>query len=396
MMPGIPAGSPVVSNDGEYVFLTHNANFESVGYFSTLWAGPGNGTLFYSRSNETSAFGAVGIFHNPSEGYYDGDNGLNNRNDMIMWCQQPKPDDQSIGAGAMFGFQFPVGFTGDAADFEYFQLGDEPRDFQSGRPPVMANEGRSAYWAISRSAFWAWVGEGTNGRGKFNRGPTGNVGFTRNDAFAGQAPFATPALSSDSAAPFVFGGSAHLEFIRLNFDYTQQVVVATESHIMASAIVDPEDRAVYYVESNGMVHQVNFDSIGDIWTYTLGFGVEGEIALHPNGRALYIADTRGLITALQVAEIPQTTAPSVFPTDIASESPSKAPAVPTESPTSSPTGSTPAPMEGPTPPPIDAPTRAPADGVDPPTDDPPTAAPSDAARPLSLMALMVAAAMMLL
>jgi hypothetical protein len=226
MLAGIPSGTPVVSNDGEYVFLTHNANFATVGYFSTLWAGPGNGALFYSMSNETSAFGAVGIFHNPSEGYYDGANGVNNRNDMIMWCQQPKPEDATIDDGAMFGFQFPVGFTGiNASDIGYFQLGDEPRDFQSDKPPVITNEGRSAYWGVSRSGYWAWVGEGTNGRGKFNRGPTNTVGFTRNEPIPGQPVFATPALSSDTAAPVIFGGSAGLEFIRLSSDYNSSCIV---------------------------------------------------------------------------------------------------------------------------------------------------------------------------
>ena len=83
-MEGIPSGTPVISDDGDYVFMTHNANFNSIGYFSALWAAEA-GTLFYSMSNETSAFGPLGIYHSPAEGYYDGENGVDNTNDMIMW-----------------------------------------------------------------------------------------------------------------------------------------------------------------------------------------------------------------------------------------------------------------------------------------------------------------------
>jgi hypothetical protein len=339
MLEGIASGSPVVSDDGDYVFLTHNTNFETVGYFSTLWAAQ-NGTLFYSMTNETSPFGPPGIFHSPAEGYYDGGNGDGNTNDLIQWTVQPKPDAATIGKGAIFGFQFPVTFNDTPDDVGYFLMGDIDRDFMGITRPVMTNEGRSSYWSVSRSAYYAWVGQAGFDRYKFSRFPTAVEGFSRNLISPGQPCFAAPALSSDPTEPVLFGGSADTEFVRLNFDFTVKTSVTTSSHIMAEAKVDPADRAVYFVESDGIVHQASFDTIADIWSLPLAFGVEGEMAISKNGAILYAADTRGFITALQVADIPVTLMPSASPSTSPSMNPTgptAGPAVATAGPTASPT-----------------------------------------------------------
>jgi hypothetical protein len=277
-------------------------------------------------------------------------------------------------------------------------LGDEPRGFQAITPPSITNEGRSAYWSVSRSSYIAWVGEEGLDRWHFNRGSNGNQGFTRNDDFPGTPCFAAPALSSDPAQPVVFGGSAFTEFIRLNYDFTEEIIVRTDSHIMAKAVVDPEDRTVYYAESNGLIHQARFDNIADIWQYALGFGVEGEIALSSNGAILYVADTRGFITALQVAEIPITGAPSAIPSDAPSSVPTKAPVTPTEAPTAGPTATivaSAAPTNGPTATVTSAPTSP--DVEMPSTSSTPAPAVpegSGAAQPMWLVALVGAAACM--
>jgi hypothetical protein len=221
-LEGIPAGSPQVSSDGSYVFLTHNVMDQSLGYFTILDA-TSAGVVWYSEpamteGNSTVAFGPVGIYHTPAEGNYDpigGEGGMgavsegeNNMNDFLMWCNQPKPADAAIQNGVMYGFQFPRDFDGNVTDVSYFQLGQEEVDFQSTTPPVITNSGFSAYWSVTRSSSRAWADK------RFSRARTGAAGFTRNTAFPGQSIFATPALSNNGSDPFVFFGTASTEFVR--------------------------------------------------------------------------------------------------------------------------------------------------------------------------------------
>jgi plastocyanin len=380
-LEGVAAGSPVVSDDGGYVFLTHNADGKKIGYFTALWAAS-NGTTFYSASDEDAPFAPPGIFHNPAEGFYDGGNGVGNMNDVIMWANAVQPGATTIGTGTTYVFQFPVGFDNTAVDIGFFVLGDMAREFLGASAPVITNEGRSVYYSISRSGFVCWVGEEGLPREYFSRAATRTVGFTRNSGFPGTPVFASPALSSDSAQPVVFGGSASAEFVRMTYDLSSTLAVDTTSHIMAEAKVDPGDRTVYFVESSGMLHSVNFNNIQNRWSFDVGFSVEGDMAMSADGSVLYIGDTRGMITAVQVAEIAPTPEPSSLPTALASESPSSAPSVPTEPPSGVPTGvpTTDVPTQSPTASPTKAPVEAPTSEAPVVTGTPvefPTDAPTD-------------------
>ena len=326
-MNGVATGSPVMSSDGDYIFLTHNSNFGTMGTFTSLWA-PGDGSLFYSRTNVTSPFAPLGIYHSPIEGNYDGLEGRNNTNDMIMWSLSPMNNATVINDGDTFGFQFPLGFDGNASEVGYFMLGLNPRTFRAITAPVLTNRGLYAYFSASRSEFYGWNGNLDNARGSFNRGPQEHIGFTRNAAFKGQCVFASPALSSSTDQPFIFGGTASPEFVRMNYNFSQETVVNTSYLIKAEARVDPFDRAVYFVEESGFLHQVNFDTIQDIWTQDMGGMVTGEMALSPKGYVIYVADTSGAVTALQLSDIPVTPSPSAPP----SYSPSAGPTAPTAAP----------------------------------------------------------------
>jgi hypothetical protein len=79
-------------------------------------------------------FAPPGIHHGPAEGYYEG--GENNRNDILVWSGQPRPDDAAVGSGMTSASQFPIGFLGEANGVGYTILGVEVLDFQ-------ANDGRS-------------------------------------------------------------------------------------------------------------------------------------------------------------------------------------------------------------------------------------------------------------
>ena len=93
-LAGVALGSPVVSDDGTFVYLTHNSDFNTVGIFTTLFGG--DGSTFLSQTNTTSPFAPVGIFHSPIEGNYDLDAGRGNTNDFMMWSQAPLPGETTI------------------------------------------------------------------------------------------------------------------------------------------------------------------------------------------------------------------------------------------------------------------------------------------------------------
>ncbi len=338
-LEGIAQGDPQISSDGGYVFLTHN-EFDasnSTGHFTILEANVGE--VFYTGATaDNRAFGPPGIYHMPIEGNYDPlvsgapvSEGENNRNDFLMWSQTPNPSDVTIANGYLYGFQFPRDFTGNTSGVAFFELGTEEVDFQSTTPPVITDEGLSAYWGVSRSSFRGWTDK------RFSRARSVAVGFERNIDFAGEAVFAPPALSNNGSDPIIFGGSASTQFIRMTADFATTVVVTTESYVYSKAHVDGQERAVYYVESNGNLHQADFVSLTDIWNYTVNFAVEGEMALTPNNDLLIIADKRGVITALEVAEILATEPPSAFPSDMPSMAPSGVgePAAPVGSPVAS-------------------------------------------------------------
>lgn len=388
-LDGVASGSPQVSSDGLFVYLTHNSDEGSNGHFTILdanYTSMDAGTIFYSDSSgdlgedPTNAYAPLGIFHSPTEGNYDPlvsgarvSEGEFNTNDMIMWSQTPKPSDEKLENGFLFGFQFPRDFIGNVSDISYFQMGNFERDFQSLTAPVMTNNGLSAYWGVTRSGFRGWTPK------RFSRARSASIGFTRNDDFPGQPVWAQPAVSNDGPTPFIFSGSAAKEFVKMNFDFTEQVIVPTLGYVKTKALVDVEERAVYYVESNtGILHQANVVDLTDLWTIPVNFSVEGEMALTPRSDVLIVADTRGVVTALQLAEIPTTESPTSFPTDGPTVTPTMAPTN-----TSSPVESTASPTAIPTLSPIPEPTVAPVAPVAAPIDPSPVASspvvPEDAA-----------------
>lgn len=320
-LEGVAAGCPQVSSDGAYVFLTHNADDLTNGHFTILDGS--TGSIFYEGSSgeaedePTKRYGPIGIFHSPEAGNYDPiisgapvSEGDFNTNDMILWSQSPKPLDASIENGYLYAFQFPRDFVGNSSEISYFQMGNFERDFQTITPPVMTNKGMSVYWGVSRSGFRGWTPK------RFSRARDVSIGFTRNDDFPGQPVWAPPALSNDGPEPFIFGGSAAMEFVKMNWDFSKTSVVATTGYVKTKALIDGDERAVYYVESdNGILHGANFDDITDMWTQPMNFTVDGEMALTPRSDVLIVADTRGVITAYQVANIPITDAPSNLPSD---------------------------------------------------------------------------------
>ncbi|CAJ1968734.1 unnamed protein product [Cylindrotheca closterium] len=350
-LEGEHSGSPVVSDDGNYVFLTHNSPDKTTGYFSILDA---NLEIVVTRSN-AGAFAPPGIYHSPEEGFYDPipgvADGFLNTNDLIMWSLTPQVPNAPVPSGRIFAFQFARDYEiRDIDTLNYFNTGTD-RAFRTITPPVITNKGRSVYWSTSRSEFFGFIGNPGVDRARFNRNPNLRIQFEMNAQWSGQPIFSTPAVSTEAdGSAVVFGGSASNEFFRFAhfFNGTDgeasriliartPVTTATSTLIVTSPVIDPLARAVYYVESDGTLHQANYDTIEDIWTETIPDGVQGEMAMNADGSILYVMSVEGRIIALGVAEEAPSMSPTTEPVSVPSMSPTAEPSgIPSMSPTAEP------------------------------------------------------------
>jgi hypothetical protein len=303
---GEAVGTPLISDNGKYVFLNVNQN-GSFGFFTILSAVMG-GSRFFNRLVTTCPFAPPGIFHNPVQGYYDG--GAGNTNDIIMWsCDARAP---FLDFGGIFAFQFPVNFADDALDLDITFLRDASGEFWGRTPPVLTNGGLSAYWTSSGSRYYTWVGESGLAQNQFDRDPTAFVEFTRG-GFQRQPVYAPPALSSDPLEPMIFGGAASAQFVRLNYDYSESLVIDTSSIVQAKAIVSPADDFVYYVESGGIIHQAHVSDLSDNWSTSVSAATVSEIALDSSGLLLYVGDESGTIRSYFVGDVDSTRFPTTEP-----------------------------------------------------------------------------------
>jgi hypothetical protein len=267
VLEGVPSGNPVVSLDGTYVFLNHNSFFGSIGHFSIIDGSTGQ--TVYSQNRTDSPFAPLGIHHAPAEGYYDG--GQNNRNDILVWSFRQMPDDISVSPGATFVFQFPIGFNGEMHHVSFSRLGNADRNFRTIARPTFASDGLSLYLATTRSQFRCWTGKAGINRYRFNRPKTASVGFSRGDPPM-QAVWAPLAISSVSDQEFyLYGGTASNEFVRLNANFSEELMTVTASLVKTEARVSPDKNYVYYIETAGRLHQARSTDLMDRQVFSVSF-----------------------------------------------------------------------------------------------------------------------------
>lgn len=369
-LPGVQAGTPQTSADGRYVLLTHNVD-SSTGYFSVLdtTATGANGILnvSYTNVNETNPFSPLGVYHNPAEGYYDG--GQGNRNDIFIWGFDTAGSATVVGTGQMFAYQRPTG---------YMTLGGV-RDFQSPTAPVLTNAGRSMYWAVTRSQQKAWTGTALLDRDRFNRGRSQTAAFDRGSP-AYIAARASPTLFGSNFEPTVYGPGAAAQVFRMDYNFSSVVTATTTSIVSAKVVVSPQGDVVYFASQDGLLTAGDATTLATIWTRQFNAPIESDMTLNRAGTVLYVADTSGLITALQVANQEGSTTP---PTGQPSFAPITGPPQSSSMPTVVPIGGTPTPVlvSFPTPTtdtasdmPSDTPSRVPAASpAGTPTSTPPSA-----------------------
>jgi len=358
-LDGKHSGNPVISSNGNYVFITHNSEANTVGHFTILSGALETIVTQTGNDNIDGPFAPIGIFHNPAEGFYDPvpgvADGTGNTNDMLLWCLTYQPN-QAVLDGYCFGFQFPIGVAEDEVkDVEYFLLKDANTDddgsrgFRTITPPVLANQGRSAYYSASRSQYYNFVGMENLNRARFNRKPNLKLQFEEDLSWRGQAVNSAPVvIPGENDAATVFGGTAGTEFFRLDhaFDENKTVTETTitksiTNPVYATALVDSWKRAVYYVEDNGQLHQSDYTTIEDLWLLSISGGVEGEMAINEDGSVVYAASKTGKIYGINVAEPYMSAPPSMFTTDGPTAAPTTAAPtmepIPTSSPTPGPT-----------------------------------------------------------
>ena len=373
------SGTPVISENGLYVYLTHN--LVSLGKFTMLFSS-NMGQPIYSQTDLMQPYSPPGIFFNPVQGYYDG--GLANANDLLLWSYRPFPGETGTNLTATFGFQLPDGFNGNNGTLSVLQL-RTGTNWQSQSAPVIFNRGFGAAWAVSRNQIRTWNGMAGVRPTQFDRQASHILGFTPRGNPASQPIFASPALSSDPVAPNIYTGTAINRFVALDNVLNQLWQIDTVGLIPTSPIVSPDDVVVYFAELSGDVYSVITATGARVWTNSpTGRQIRADFAQSNDGFNLYLGDTAGNIVRLRVATGP-TPAPTLSPTDFPSTSPSVGPSmVPSSSPSERPSflapSTTPStsmpsakPSMAPTPTPTPAPTVAPTPA--------PTVAPTVAPTP---------------
>jgi hypothetical protein len=326
---GVAAGTPVSSADGTEIMTTHNVDGQTGSFTVFNTADTTNPAFTYSSAD--SPFGAVGYFHNPVQGYFEGGEG--NTNDVFMWMYNTAGSTDTVGDGQMFAYQKPL--SSGNATLEVNLVGGT-RDYQSPNPPIFTNQGLSMYWAVTAASQRCWIGDGL-ARNNFDGNHAESQGFDRGDPryIASRAP---PTLSSDPAQPVVYGPGAAAQVWRMNFDFSERTEIATTAVVSAKVVISPDEQYVYYATQDGNLYQLDADDLTESWTQIVGDGVTptsiaGEMAQHPTGGWIYLADTVGEIRAYQVANAAPTApvTPTFPPLPVNDTAP---PVVPTTSPPS--------------------------------------------------------------
>lgn len=346
-LEGKCSGTPVISNDGKLIFLTHNSNRGRNGHFSILDGAKGR--PLFSRQNTVAPYAPPGYVWNPTQGNFE-DN-QNNKRDVIIWSYMPVPDADEVGPGRTFAFQLKSDFNNNTGDFEVDVLGPEV-DWQSTTAPLITAKGLSMYWSVSRSKLRAWVrsANATGDDGKFDQSRTADYDFPRGDP-AWLAGFSTPQVDNDETPKILCVGGADPDFACLNANtLAEEWTIGTDSLIKAEARFSTKGDRVYFIEEDGTIQSYNSAApITKHWEQQVSNNVVSNFDLSTDGGVLYYGDVAGKVGAYQLSSTtpppvtPATREPSAAPSNAPPSSPSaptasRQPSSPTPRPTSTTSG----------------------------------------------------------
>jgi hypothetical protein len=222
-LEGSCSGTPVLSGDDAYVFLTHNDI--TSGTFTVLDAS--DGTVFYQEADGAQLLSPPGIYFNPLGGNYA--SGAGNTNDLVVFGNRPALSATSVASSGLstFAFQFPLGFQGTSTGLGVVRLLNNT-DFESTTPPLIVNSGKSMFWGVSRSKINAWTAK------SFDNDVGGNsIGFGRGDP-ASRPVIAELAIGADTVTPTLYVGTAGNEFAAISTSGTDIEVLWNFTNYIAS------------------------------------------------------------------------------------------------------------------------------------------------------------------
>eukprot|EP00566_Odontella_aurita_P006625 CAMPEP_0113555294 /NCGR_PEP_ID=MMETSP0015_2-20120614/16630_1 /TAXON_ID=2838 /ORGANISM="Odontella" /LENGTH=608 /DNA_ID=CAMNT_0000456541 /DNA_START=364 /DNA_END=2191 /DNA_ORIENTATION=- /assembly_acc=CAM_ASM_000160 len=326
-IPGRVSGTPLISSDGKFIFITRNTEDGTVGHFTILSVSEFGKVRFTEASDEFKVNGVVksrapygppGIVHNPSRGMYSG--GIGNTNDFIAWADST--DSGRADIGLTRGFQFPVGFGGiDFTVVRTIKLRDV--GFTSSNKPVMSKDGLNLYFTGTRSSVRAWNAMDFGGPLSWRA----DLARKKNDGL--QPIFSGATLSNDEKKIFV--GSAGATFVALNATGTRGGKLlwnkTTESVVLSEPNISPDDKRVYFIEARGGIVKSYDVRRGSMkWRVDCAFYLpqdanclegrgEGSFSISQNGNTIFFGNTLGVVTALGVAMEP-TVPPTAAPTTL--------------------------------------------------------------------------------
>jgi len=332
ILDGGCSGTPVISSDGAYVFVTHN--FNTTGFFTIL--NGDDGTIFWEHEDSTQPLSPPGIYHNPIFGNYGG--GAGNTNDIVVFANKPFDGESGVGNAGMYGFQFPIAFTGSKDGLSVITLRELDGDaaWQAITPPTITDGGRRMYWGVSRSQIrgWPWLDD----RDTFDRSAPESLGFARADRPLpkSQPIYAKVATTKDVDNEIIFTGSAKNLFTALDRNFNVLWQVELDSPVLHEAQVSPDDSVVYFVEEVGIAYAYKIADGTKLWEKPVDqAGIAAGYTLSLDGSTLYLAaHSSGILYSYQVAEVESTPAPVQDPT-LAPVSPTLAPVSPTLAPVAS-------------------------------------------------------------
>ena len=225
--------------------------------------------------------------------------GFGNANDAFYFGLDVSLDatNVTVGDGQMYAYQ-----AGDAA----VTLIGGVRTFQSGLPPVIANDGLNMYWSVARSQVRCWAGTADLKRTAFDVGSIGSVELARGKP-AYLSANAPPVVTSGET-PMAYGPSAANEIFSLNFDCTAvSIYTFTEPSLVLSnkVLLSNDEMYLYAGTPTGEVWFLDAANLeaGPTWTYPLTVPVQGELALSFDGLHIFVPDVNGLVHALKVSDV---------------------------------------------------------------------------------------------
>lgn len=299
-LEGKVSGTPVISSNGKFTFVTHNT--QDGGYFTIL--SNENGMILFQESAESvyssnEYYGPIGISRNPQQSLERFDK--NNTNDILVWGPYALENEDLANGGSMFGFQVPKKYSGgkNTSLFMTTRLNFATWNFATWTtksPPALSSIGDAMYFSILSDENFAILGW-ADGR-RFDKGPSWDF---FGDSNQDQNLFTnTPTLNPDETKLFV--GSLKKQFYA--FDVSNGVLLwerSLDSPTSSKARLSLDGERVYFVESqDGNVVSMNIDGTFN-WEYNLNFETLSEFAVSSNNHILYIASTNGTVTALTVA-----------------------------------------------------------------------------------------------